>query len=237
MTRAEILARFPRASEATIRANLGTPLPGAATLPPAWLTNLVASAPEPQPPRPAKAKRTAIAVTPAGNCRKCGGAGLYVRTRHFEDGDAHVFECQSPNCSNFHLIWHVDVPKAPKRQRVAKTRNGATLTEAAFWGMVRSGLRRTFRFWKPALAALKAARVPFRGPRRQKWAFLCADCQKLFLRRQVQIDHVVPVGALRDYAHVGEFLRRLTPERPEDFACRCKKCHQTKTNAERVSKT
>lgn len=189
MTRAEILARFPRASEATIRANLGTPLPGAATLPPAWLTNLVASAPEPAPPRTAKAKRTAPAATPA--------------------------------------------PKRPRVSRVAKTRNGATLTEAAFWGMVRSGLRRTFRWWKPALAALKAARVPFRGPRGQRWAFLCADCQKLFLRRQVQIDHIVPVGALTDYAHVGEFLRRLTTERPEDFACRCRKCHQKKTNAER----
>lgn len=120
------------------------------------------------------------------------------------------------------------------RRRAAKPRNAGTISEAAYWQMVRSGLRRTFRFWKPAMAALKAARVAVKGPRGQKWAYLCCDCQKLFLRRQVQIDHVTPCGELKSYDHVGEFLRRLTPEAATDFACRCKGCHQAKTNKERA---
>lgn len=125
--------------------------------------------------------------------------------------------------------------KGKRSGRVPLTRNAGTLSEAAFWGMVRSGLRRTFRWWKPALAALKAARSPCRGPRGQRWAYLCADCGKLFLRRQVQIDHVYPAGALTSYEHVGDWLRRLTPENPDAFAVRCLPCHQAKTNVERAA--
>jgi hypothetical protein len=126
-------------------------------------------------------------------------------------------------------------PKRPRVSKVPRTRNGGTLTEAAFWGMVRSGLRRTFRWWKPALAALHAARVPYRGPRGQKWAYVCCDCKRLFLRKQVQIDHVEPAGQLTSYEHVGEFLRRLCAEPVSAYACRCKRCHQVKTNAERAA--
>lgn len=119
--------------------------------------------------------------------------------------------------------------------RVARTRNAGTWTEAQFWGALRSGLRRTFRWWKPALAALHAARMACKGPRGQKWAYVCAGCGGRFLRKQVQIDHVVPCGTLTDYGHVGEFLRRLTPEAREAFKVRCKKCHQQKTNQERAA--
>jgi hypothetical protein len=124
--------------------------------------------------------------------------------------------------------------RLPRASKVPRTRNGSTWTEAQFWQAVRSTLRRGFRWWKPAVAALHAARAPFRGPRGQKWAFLCADCQKLFIRRKVQIDHVVACGALTDYAHVGEFVRRLTPESPDAFRVRCLTCHQLKTNSEKT---
>lgn len=107
------------------------------------------------------------------------------------------------------------------------------MTEAQFWQAVRSGLRRTFRFWKPALAALKAARIAKQGPRGQKWAYLCADCRGLFLRKQVQIDHVTPCGSLRSFAEVGPFLERLCAESADAYAVRCRQCHQNKTNAER----
>lgn len=119
------------------------------------------------------------------------------------------------------------------KARVPRTHNNGTMTEAQFWGAVRSGLRRAFRFWKPALAALKAARVASKGPHGRKWLYLCADCQKLFPRKQVQIDHVIPCGSLRNFAEVGPFLERLCAPNMADFAIRCSACHQSKTNAER----
>lgn len=131
----------------------------------------------------------------------------------------------------------VKAKQSPKERhsRVPRTRNEGTWTEAAYWGHLRSSLRRTFRFWKPALAALQAARVRHSGPRGQKWAYLCSDCGKLSPRKDVQVDHIVPVGQLTAYEHVGEFLRRLTPEDPKSFAVRCRVCHQAKTNAERAT--
>lgn len=124
-------------------------------------------------------------------------------------------------------------PVKAKKRRVERTRNAGTWTEAHYWGVLRSGLRRLFRFWKPAVNALNAARVPHSGPRGQRWAYVCADCKKLFLRKDVQIDHVEPVGKLLDYADVGDFLRRLTPEDPEAFRTLCKTCHLKKTKTER----
>lgn len=125
--------------------------------------------------------------------------------------------------------------KKPINPKVPRTRNHGTLTDSMFWGMVRSGLRRTFRFWKPATAALNAAKIAWPGPRGRKWGYRCAVCGGTFLRKEVQIDHKEPCGTLTDYAHVPDFLRKLTPESPESFQVLCKgKCHQSKTNAERV---
>jgi hypothetical protein len=123
-----------------------------------------------------------------------------------------------------------------RNPKVPRTRNLASLTEAGFWGMVRSGLRRTFRYWKPALAALRMSRVDWPGPHGRQYGYRCAGCGKIFSRKEVEIDHKLGAGSLTDYAHVGEFLRRLTPETPEDFQVLCKgkgSCHQMKTNSER----
>lgn len=120
-----------------------------------------------------------------------------------------------------------------RKSRVPLTRNMGTWSEAAYWQRIRSCLRRMSIYWKPARAALLASRVPFNGPRGQKWAFLCADCQKLFKRRSVHLDHVIPCGTLRSYVDLGNFLERLLPEDPKAYQVRCHKCHQKKTNTER----
>jgi hypothetical protein len=127
--------------------------------------------------------------------------------------------------------------KAKERRasgRVPRTRNGGTMTEAAFWGMLRSGLRRTFRYWRPAAAVLAASKQPFHGPRGQRFAYLCAGCGKLHKRTNVNIDHRIACGALTSYAHLPEFVARLTAEGPESYQVLCKQCHGAKTLAERT---
>ena len=128
-------------------------------------------------------------------------------------------------------------PTKPKKERVPKTRNSGTWTEAQYWGRIRSCLRRMSLFWKPAREALQSARVACAGPRGQKWAYVCADCGKLFQRKLVHIDHIEPCGKLTEYAHIGDFLRRLLPEGKDAYAVRCLSCHQAKTNAERDERT
>lgn len=123
-----------------------------------------------------------------------------------------------------------DIAKAPKKKwTVARTRNGGTWTEAAFWGRLRTELRRVHRFWKPKAAALKAARVAYKTGH----AYLCADCQRLFRKEGVEVDHVEPCGSLRCLEDLPGFVARLFIEDPAGYRVRCKNvCHRAKTTAE-----
>ena len=124
------------------------------------------------------------------------------------------------------------LPLSNMPRRVKKTRNAATLTESQFWGKVRSALRREFRYWKPALKAKLAARRKYVGDnKRQKWEYSCAHCSKWFPDKEIQIDHIVPVGTLKTYKDLAGFLKRLTPE--TGFQVLCKDCHKEKTRKER----
>ena len=117
-------------------------------------------------------------------------------------------------------------------KRVEKTRNANTMTEAAYWGAVRSCLRRGFRYWKPAMQAKMEARRPYEGGnKRQKWEYQCAHCEIWYKDKEIQVDHIIPVGSLKSGADLEGFLARLTPE--EGFQILCKPCHQRKSNSER----
>ncbi len=124
-------------------------------------------------------------------------------------------------------------PKS-KKEKVIKTRNAGTLTESAFWGFLRSGLRRQFRYWKPMLAAKAAARRPYVGPnKRQKFELQCNHCKGWFIERQTQMDHVIPTGSLLGWDDLVPFLKRLIPEDVKSFQILCLDCHIKKTNKER----
>lgn len=125
-----------------------------------------------------------------------------------------------------------------KSPKVARTRNAGTFTEADYFQAIRSALRDAFRYWKPAQIALQNARFRYMLPSGKTiWAFRCADCGRGFRREGVHIDHVEPVGALRDLAHLADFVRRLTPEDPAAYKIRCVKvCHAAKSGEERAAR-
>ena len=118
------------------------------------------------------------------------------------------------------------------KTRVKRTRNAETWTESQYWSAVRSALRRAFRYWKPATAAKADARRLYTGSnKRQRWEYQCAHCERWFKDKEVQIDHITPVGSLKTPEDLAGFLQRLTPE--DGFQVLCKECHKEKTQSER----
>ena len=111
-------------------------------------------------------------------------------------------------------------------RRVERTRNMGKWTEAKYWGTIRSCLRLCFRYWGPITEARKRARVG-----RNK--YLCAKCGKIYSSKEIQVDHVVPVGSLKRYEDLPGFVKRLTEEDPSKYQVLCKTCHQKKTNSQK----
>lgn len=117
---------------------------------------------------------------------------------------------------------------------VLKTRNNGTITESAYWGKIRSALRKCFQYWKPMMVCLNDASRTYKGDnKRQKKEYVCASCRNWFKRTEVQIDHIVPVGSLRCFEDIEPFIKRLTEEDSKAYQVLCKNCHIDKTNKER----
>jgi hypothetical protein len=130
------------------------------------------------------------------------------------------------------------VVKKSKKVLVPRTRNANTLTESEYFGKIRSGLRKTFMYWKPMMIALKNASRPSQNleNKRLKTEYQCNDCKGWFGRKQVQIDHKIDCGSLTCYEDIVPFIQRLTIEDDKGFSCLCKDCHQIKTNQTRNEK-
>ena len=61
----------------------------------------------------------------------------------------------------------------------------------------------------------------------------CARCGGLFAKSKLEVDHIEPAGALRDWEDVEPFVRRLLGASSESLRLLCKPCHGIVTAAER----
>lgn len=112
-------------------------------------------------------------------------------------------------------------------QRVPRTRNGGTLTEAGFWQMIRSALRNRTKYWVPKLQALKLVRRPSQNKnKRLKWEFQCYDCKQFFPQKEIESHHQQEAGSLNCAENLPLFVERLFTE--TGWICLCKKCHKTR---------
>lgn len=118
---------------------------------------------------------------------------------------------------------------APKKIRVERTRNAGTLTESAFWSMIRSALRQKSRWWIPISKTKLKARRAYKGPNKiQKWEYQCAHCELWWKDKEVAVDHIVEAGELRSGKDLEGFIERLFCEEG-GFQVLCKTCHHIKT--------
>ena len=123
-----------------------------------------------------------------------------------------------------------------KNPRVARTRNAGTMTESAFWSLIRSTLREKSRWWKPIAQAKRLAKRSYVGDnKRRKVAYECNYCKKLFSEKEIAVDHITQAGTLKCYEDLGEFVRKLFCE-VEGLQVLCNDCHDKKTKEERDGK-
>lgn len=115
-------------------------------------------------------------------------------------------------------------------KRVEKTRNAGTMTEAGFWGWVRSALRRRSQVWKPTQEVKKEAKRPYKGEnKRQKFEYQCNHCKDWYPEKQINVDHIIDAGSLKSGADLEGFVERLFCEK-EHLQVLCETCHDKKTH-------
>jgi len=126
--------------------------------------------------------------------------------------------------------------KTVTKPRVPRTKNAGTMTESAFWSMIRSALRQKSRWWKPIAECKKLARRPNKGKnKRQKWEYKCNKCSIYYKSDEVNVDHIEQAGSLRCYDDLPGFVETLFCEQ-ENLQVLCKVCHDEKTNLEKELK-
>lgn len=124
---------------------------------------------------------------------------------------------------------------ATKRIKLPKPRCSGTMSEAAFWSFIRSGLRQKSRRWKPIYDTLAAAKRPSKSKtnKRLRWEYKCAKCKKWWAQKDVSVDHIKPVGSLRSAADLADFVLNLFCE-VDNLQCLCTTCHDQKTKEDKA---
>ena len=107
-------------------------------------------------------------------------------------------------------------------------------TEAKFWAFIRSSLRRAWNKWPPKYNVLNDARRIVEG-KRHKYEYQCASCGEWFKGKEVQVDHRIDAGSLKDYNDLPGFVERLFVGE-DKLDVLCSPCHAEKTNITRKEK-
>lgn len=119
------------------------------------------------------------------------------------------------------------------RKKVEKPFASGTMTKAAFFSFIRSGLRQKSRRWKPIYDCLNNARRPSKSKnKRLKWEFKCAKCKKWHPQSNVSVDHIIPAGSLNSLDDLPMFVKTLFCEL-DNLQVLCSSCHTVKTTEDR----
>jgi 5-methylcytosine-specific restriction endonuclease McrA len=63
---------------------------------------------------------------------------------------------------------------------------------------------------------------------RQKYEYQCAHCQQWWSAKDVEVDHVIPAGSLKEYDDLPGFVERMFCEQ-DGLQVLCRECHKQKT--------
>lgn len=113
--------------------------------------------------------------------------------------------------------------------------NNGEWSRGRFNSFVTSILRSGSRRWGPKYQTLNEAKTEKKvnsTTGRVAQHFLCAECQKDYPAKQVEVDHIVPIGTEKTW---DEFINGLFCE-AENLQVLCKPCHKDKTLKEKKKK-
>ncbi len=115
-----------------------------------------------------------------------------------------------------------------KKAKVEKPFNAGTMTSAAFWGWIRSALRKKSVMWKPILKVKNDAKIPYIGPNtRRRFSYLCNGCGLAFASTEVSVHHKIECGSLTKASDLPAFVTNLFCEE-DGLELLCTKCHSNK---------
>ena len=124
------------------------------------------------------------------------------------------------------------------KKKADKPRNAGTMTESAYWSMIRSCLRSKSRWWKPIQECKKDAKHLYKGTnKRQRFEYECSVCHEMFAEKFISVHHRKEVGTLTRPEDLAGFVERLFCEK-EGLMVVCEGCHNAihQKNKETTSK-
>ena len=112
------------------------------------------------------------------------------------------------------------------KHRVARDWDGNTKTKSEFFGNFRSAIRKIWMYSGIRKQAMAHARI---APNK----YLCEKCKHIFKSTEVEVNHIIPAGALSSFEHFSPFIERMFPITIEHLEVLCKPCHSEFTKEER----
>lgn len=112
--------------------------------------------------------------------------------------------------------------------------NGGEWTNARFFSFIKSGLRSASQRWPPKYRILnKAKRGKAINPKSGRLAeqYECANCGNLFVNKEVEVNHRIPVIPVTGFDSWDNVIDRLFCEE-EHLEVLCKPCHKSLTQLE-----
>lgn len=100
--------------------------------------------------------------------------------------------------------------------------------DAIVKSFARNALRRASYKWKPRNVVFKAARIA----RNQ---YVCNICKKIFGRKEVELDHVIPCVPMEGWVSFDSFIERLFVQE-SGYQVICSVCHLEKSLKEGVKR-
>ena len=125
-----------------------------------------------------------------------------------------------------------------KSMKVKKTRSSnipkpfadGTMTNSAFFSMLRAMMRQKSRWWTPITVCKNRVKIPYAGTnKRKKWVYRCEDCGALKSADEIFVHHIHECGTLTSFEDIPGFAKRLFCNSDELVAI-CEKCHDIRHN-------
>jgi len=118
--------------------------------------------------------------------------------------------------------------KTAKKKKQGDFCNGL-MTKAAFFSLIRNTLRLKWMRSDPnRKLALKKVSVG-------KNNYYCKKCRKVYDKKQIEVNHIIPVGSFNEFSQFEEFYTKLFCN-IENLEAICKECHKKETEIQRNSK-